>query len=83
MKLSYILENYVVTAMSETVGFHIGDNDSINIHYVVEGLEYDQYFDDQEVQLDTNMRGAFTATDDDGQQSQFMALDTVDLFNRD
>lgn len=80
MKLSYILENYVVTTLSETVDFHIGYGDSINIHFVIEGLEYDQYFDDQEVQPDPNMRGVFVVTDDDGQQCQFTALDTVDLF---
>lgn len=82
MKFSDVLSTYTVTALGEVVGWSLpeeGFSDYINIHFVSEGQEYDQYFRDQDVVVDPAFVGMFIVTDNDGDACEFMALKAVDL----
>lgn len=81
MKLSQVLEKYYVLAMSETVSYYLPNipEDNIYISFFSEGLEYEQYFEDQEVQIQETSLGGFTVINEDGEVCQFTALDGVDL----
>lgn len=82
MKLSEVLSNYHVIALSSLVGFQLPEEDpggEINIHFTEAGQEYEQYFLDQDIVLSEHMRGVFVVTDRQGNLCEFTALDVVDF----
>lgn len=84
MKLSYVLDTYLVIAMSETVGFTMPeDNDTaISVRFTCDGQDYEQWFNDQDIVPDPTMQGSFVVTDVDGEQCQFTAVEPVTLVPR-
>lgn len=82
MKLSEVLSNYHVIALSSLVGYQLPEEDSgdeININFTADGQECKQYFLDQDIVLNEHMRGVFVVTDREGHLCEFTALDVVDL----
>ena len=83
MKLSKVLDSYYVISMGAIVSFTMAEDrdmsEAININFIVDGQEYDQYFNDQDIILDPSLTGSFVVTDVDEEQCQFMALNGVDL----
>lgn len=84
MKLSLILDRYYVIANSSVVGFHWPDETDGDTACSItfqddDGMDVDQRFNDQDVQLLESPKGGFVVTDVDGEACQFTALDGVEL----
>lgn len=86
MKLSQVLEIYYVVVNSSVVGFCIPDapDEIISITFQDDdGMDVDQYFMNQNIELLPFPKGGFTIIDIEEERLQFLALDGVDLRNPD
>ena len=85
MKLSELFDKYYIMGLvgSEIVEFFAPDppDEAIRITFGLDGENYEQYFNDQEIQILDHPEGGFFVIDVDGKDCGFIALDGVNLKN--
>ena len=82
MRLITLMNRYIVMPAGQTtiVGYSLPDKDgSMRIVWDYDDEEYRVHCQDQDVELNKDLRGHFTITDDEGDHVRFIAYSEADL----